>query len=531
MRRTAWLILATLVLALISSFLFTATAIAQESRPDRFIQAAQSFADAALKYGRDTYGPKHTPLFVDGINMETHEPVMWKSRDGHAWALSDLGNQQNFFRTLVGLSALTGDPQYKQAAIEATRYALTNLMEGGLLAWGGHMAYNASEDIIVCAEDKGRVHELKSHYPFYELMWEIDPRATKTLIETMWNGHILDWSNLDFNRHGHPQKMGRLWKSEYKATPVFFWGSGLTFINAGSDLIYAAAMLSKFTGDPEPLVWAKRLAHRYVETRDPKTGMGGYQFSQAASSWCDDVGKIRGDRAVYFFADDFPGHHVVEGTLFPPYGNTPPVRPRICQLLLGEVLGSTGAEFIQWSSEDLTAWGKTAYRATNNTFIPMLTDGTSMEGYVVKKDGYFGPKGRVLTTGKAGAIDFWTYALGYRLTGDAFLGQMAQSIRNANAFEKSANPSALFGFLELYRKTKERAYLTLAERVGDNIVAAGRYHKGWVKFDLEEPLALLHLAAALQDRAQLVPVYYGGSGFFAAAYGNLGHKYDDFLYR
>ena len=518
-------------MAALKAALLASPAMAQEPGPSRFIQAVQAFADVALTYGRDTYGPKRTPLFVDGVNAETHDPVMWKSRDGHPWALSDLGNQQVFFRTLVGLSALTGDPRYKQAAVDATRYALTNLVEKGFLAWGGHMAYNASEDVIVCAEDKGRVHELKCHYPFYELMWEVDPRATQALIENMWNGHVLDWSNLDFNRHGRPQKMGPLWKSEYKGSPVFFWGHGLTFINAGSDLIYAATLLSQFTGDPAPLVWAKRLAHRYVETRDPKTGIGGYQFSQDAGAWCDDVGKIRGDRAQYAYADDFPGHHVVEGTLFPCYGNTPEVQPRICQMLLGEALGTNGAEFVQWAREDLTAWGKSAYRAADNTFIPMLTDGTSLEGFVIKKDGYFGPKGRILTAGKAGAIDFWTYALGYRLTGDEFLGQMTRSILSANAFEKGADPFALFGFLELYRKTQERSHLQSAERVGDNILAAGRYRKGWVKFDRIEPVALLHLAAVLQGRAALIPAYNGGSGFFAAAYADKGHKYDDFLYR
>ena len=525
MRRPAWLALAVLLPAAAPA------APAPEARPERFIEAVRSFADVALQYGRDTYGPKHTPLFVDGIHADTHEPVMWKARDGHAWALSDLGNQQNFFRTLAGLSALSGDPRYKQAAVEATRYALANLVEGGFLAWGGHMAYDATDDIVVCAENKGRVHELKSHYPFYELMWEIDPGATRTLIENMWNGHVLDWSRLDFNRHGHPKEMGRLWKSEYKGTPVFFDGGGLTFINAGSDLFYAAATLSRLGGDPGPLVWAKRLAHRYVETRDPKTGIGGYQFSQDPSAWCDDVGKIRGDRASYFFGADFPGHHVVEGTLFPAYGDTPVVRPRICQMLLGESLGTNGAEFVQWAREDLTAWGRSAYRAADNAFIPMLTDGTSLEGYVVKKDGYFGPKGRVLRAGKAGAIDFWTYALGYRLTDDAFLGQMARSIWNANAFEKSADPSALFGFLELYRKTGDRAELQAAERVGDHILAAGRFRKGWVKFDHVEPLALLHLAAALQGRAALVPAYNGGAGFFAADYADQGNKYDDFLYR
>ena len=518
-------------LVVISLLSHGSLAQAQAPRPDRFIQSVQDFADVALKDGRDTYGPKHTPLFVDGINFETRQPVMWKSKDGHAWVLSDLGNQQVFFRTLTGLSALTGDPKYKQAAVDATRYAFANLMEKGLLAWGGHMAYNASEDVNFAAEDKGRVHELKDHFPFYELMWEVDSNATKSMIENMWNAHILNWTNLDFNRHGVPKKMGLLWKNEYQDTPVFFWGKGLTFINAGSDLIYAAAMLSKFTGNPEPLVWAKHLAYRYVETRDPKTGIGGYQFSQMAGAWCDNVGKIVGDRAQYFYGEDFKGHHVVEGTLFPDYGNTPEVRPRICEMLLGETLGTNGKEFIQWSREDLTAWGKSAYRAKDNTFIPMLTDGTSMEGYVVKKDGYYGPKGRVLTAGKAGAVDFWTYALGYRLTDDDFLGQMTGSIMAANKFEQGSDPSAIFGFLELYRKTKDRSYLQSAERVGNHILATGRYHKGWVKFDREEPLALLHLAAALQDREQLVPAYNGGSGFFAAAYANQGHKYDDFLYR
>ena len=67
--------------------------------------------------------------------------------------------------------------------------------------------------------------------------------------------------------------------------------------------------------------------------------------------------------------------------------------------------------------------------------------------------------------------------------------------------------------------------------MGDNILAAGRYRQGWVKFDLIEPLALLHLAAALQGRESLVPAYNGGAGFFSADYADLGNKYDDFLYR
>ena len=211
-------------------------------------------------------------------------------------------------------------------------------------------------------------------------------------------------------------------------------GKGLTFHNAGSDFYYAAGMLSKLSGTPEPLVWAKRLAYRYVETRDPKTGLGGYQFSQCQSAWCDDVGKIRGDRAQYQYGDDFKGHRVVEGTLFPCYGDTPEVEPQVGRLLLGEQLGDAGRDFTRWVVEELTAWGKSAYRKKDNTFIPMLTDGTSMEGYVCKKDGYFGPKGRVLRAGHPGPAHLWLYAWAFRQSRDAFLWEMARNIAQGNGW-------------------------------------------------------------------------------------------------
>jgi pectate lyase len=532
-----------------------ATALAQSDGSKRYVSAVAEFAGNVLKHGRDTYGPKRTPLFVDGVDVESHEPVKWKATDGREWALSDLGNQQILFRTLSGLSGLTGDGQWRGAAEAATRYALANLMNNGLLAWGGHTAYDATTDVPFWSEDKGTVHELKDHFPYYRMMWELDRGATKTLIETIWNSHILDWGTLDFNRHGTPKKMGPLWKSEYKGGPVFFWGKGLTFLNAASDLIYAAGMLSLLSGDAEPLEWAKRLAHRYVETRNPKTGMGGYQFSQMASAWCDDVGKIRGDRAVYQYGEDFKGHVVYEGTLFPCYGSSPTIPPRMVQMCLGEALGERGKEFVRWTLEELTAMGRSAYRAKDHSWIPMLTDGTSMEGYVIKKEGYFGPKGRVLKAGKAGAAELWAYAMAARLTGDGFMWEMARSIAEGAGWGEIgakagaapsltgragwSDPVALFAMLEMHRATKRPEFLTSAGRVGDAILNE-RFRRGFfvgsekdrfAKFNAVAPLALLHLAAVMEGRSEKVPVYEGGVGFFAAAYGGEGHKYDEFLYR
>jgi pectate lyase len=511
--------------------------VAAAGADDKYLAAVREFSDNVLKHGRDHYGPKPTPLFVDGLDIDTREPARWKNPDGSEWVISNLGNQQILLRILDGVSALTGDARYRDAAAGAVRYALGNLRRGGLLAWGGHMTYDATHATIVWAADKGSVHELKEHYPYYELFWQVDRAATKDLIETIWNSHVLDWSVLDFNRHGSPRARGALWASEYKGGPVFFWGKGLTFVNAGSDLYLAAAMLGKFTGETAPLEWAKRLARRYVETRNPKTGIGGYQFSQTRA-WCDDKGTILGDRAQYQYGDYFPGHLVVEGTLFPTYGGTPGVLPQLCQLHLADVLGKDGAEFGKWAVEELAAWAKSAYRVEDNTFIPMLTDGTSMEGFVIKKDGYFGPKGRVLRAGRAGASHFWAYAMAWRQSGDARMKQMAEGIAKASRLDSAGEAAALFGWLEMYRKSGGAADLETARRVGDNILAA-HFQKGFfvrgpqyvmARFDSLEAFALLHLSAEMQGKSAAVPACFGSGAFYSAPYADRGHTYDSTLY-
>lgn len=94
--------------------------------PNSYLDAVREFADNVLKYGRDTYGPKHTSLFVDGLNVHTHEPVKWMDPDGTRWILPNLASQQNLFRTLDGLSKTTGDSKYRHAAMEAMKYAFCN---------------------------------------------------------------------------------------------------------------------------------------------------------------------------------------------------------------------------------------------------------------------------------------------------------------------------------------------------------------------------------------------------------------------
>ena len=73
---------AKIVLTLMSFAVAVNAHAAEPSDPNqssKYLNAVRTFADNVVKYGRDTYGPKHTPLFVDGLNIHTHEPAKWIS--------------------------------------------------------------------------------------------------------------------------------------------------------------------------------------------------------------------------------------------------------------------------------------------------------------------------------------------------------------------------------------------------------------------------------------------------------------------
>lgn len=533
------LVLSGLSLAAMSHSSVTAAEPAADGA--QYLQAVQRFADVVLREGRDTLGPKQTPLFLDGLEVQTRQPIRWPAKK-ETWVLANLASQQNLLRVLVGLSALTGEPKYRQAATDATRFGLEELRsETGLLYWGGHTSYDALGDKMVTEAGQ---HELKRHYPFYELMWQVDAEKTRRFVEAFWNAHILDWSNLDFNRHGaYKTPLGKVWDNDYRGGPVFFPSRGLTFVNTGSDLFRAGAMLHKFTGQPGPQVWAKRLAHRYVETRHPKTGLGGYVFSCYGP----------GDRAMLQFGPEF-GDRVKEGTLLDSLrAPTKFAHVTLCQLMIGEMLGKEGREFMQWGLDDLKALGRHAYDRGNNTILPMITDGTRLTTQDVKRSGYYSAPCFVPLPADPRFLR--AYALAWRLTGDRFCWEMIRSIAKGNGLgDLSAEPGgkpainmetscadadALHALLELHQKSKHPGYLRLACKVGDNILARrvsndlfveGKEFR-FTRLDRREPLALLHLVAVLRKQSGVVPADWGGEPNFGCTYGNAGRKYDsDVIY-
>lgn len=514
-----------------------APAGAEGPPPERFLAAVVTYADHVLTHGRDSYGATHTPLFVDGLHVDTRDPVKWRHK-GQTWIMSNLASQQNLFRVLAALSEITRDAKYRQAAVDAIAYTFDNLQyDNGLLPWGGHASYDALGERIV---GEGR-HELEQTYPYYELMWQVNPEGVRRFVEGAWSTHVLDWARLDFDRHASFRTTREMspWERDYAGSDLPFVGKGQTFMMAGTDLAQAAAMLSLLSGDERPLPWSKRLLERYVDARHPETGLGATNFTTKT-----DPCRMH---------KQFPqfGGRFTEATVTDLYFS----RYRHCaisQLRMGEMLGDRGKEFVQWAREDLTARARHGYDKETNSFGAMLIDGTKLSPSDRINDGYVAV--RWLEKRKADGLNFLAYALAWRLTGDPLmldmtrvigtnlgLGDLAVAAGNAPSPgqpTESDDPLLIFGLLEIYDATKERAYLELARRVGANVLR-NRFHNGffvatkahlYCRFDDPTALALLHLHAALQG-GKRPPKHWGGESYFYCIYDEHGRSLDrDVIY-
>lgn len=557
-----------LLLALLfssSHVLFGANAAEEEvsARDKRRFNIVVRFADQALRDASDRW--RHTPLLANGIHLATKDQLIWRFPSGQEAVISDMSVQQNFFRLLTGLTNLTGDPHFKNAAKASIAYHFDKLQDpSGLLQWGGHRFVDLRTTHYVGPSEKEQVHELKNAFPYYELMYETNPAATVRFIEGFWNAHVYDWRTLEISRHGsYGRPRSELWKSRFDDPPPFIKTKGLSFLDAGNDLIYSAALLYKLSGDEGALRWAKLLASRYVKARDAKTGLGAYQYTQPLRTRTptDDADTFSwyGDRASRQFGPEY-GERALEGTmLLRSHAVTLYSGNALMQLELVQSLGEPAKEFLEWTHTGLLAFVRHAYDPSAKRLRPMLTDGTDLSNVRLPRDGYYGKKGTLLAPYAPSEDFLLSYARAFLVTGDGELWAFARDIASSlglgdlgaepgkdarpNLRTKHSGPRALFAILDLYERTRDQAYLALARRIGDNIVE-GKIKDGYfvasqrqeyANIDALEPYALAALEAAIRGQPEKVPLFINGSGFIAGEYkfadGTVRSIDDELLYR
>ena len=515
-----------------------AAAPAAQPAGDPYLAAVRCFADTVLTHGRDDYGKQSTPLFADGLHVETLEPARWQNR-GETWVLSNFASQQPLLRLLDGLTALDGEPKYRQAAHEAARYALKHLQApNGLLYWGGHLAWDLEGERPVGQGTD--THELKGHQPYYALMWRVDPQATGRLIEAIWAGHVLDWSLLDYNRHASVTKPVRpQWDHQFNediGVPFPAKGGNLSFANVTPPLLHGGTMLAVLADHRDALRWTRRLLYRWQQGKDPTTGLCGGQLSYRKQ-----------DRAQEALGHVHPT--INEAKIVASYHQTCRYHQLpLAQMQAGEALvaaggprAEVGRELIRWASEDLLTYARRSYDPATGKFIAMMTDGTPIQ-WRKSRTGYYVPES--FAPVKPDGIILWGYATAYRLTGERGHWQMARAIAKGLDLGDLGEPDGpralrldgevgnwrvIYALLELHRATGDRELLQLACRVGQRVVKMQtesglfpRPKRTFARTGDEAPLALLHLAAAIQGkRSRLPPAVYDSRFFHCEYHGEL----------
>ena len=507
----------------------------EELDSEKYLNAVQTFSYTVIEKGLDTYGSKHTPLFVDGLHAKSLKPVIWK-KDGQSWVLSNFASQQPLIRTLDGLSSLTGDSQYRQAAVDATRYALKHLQSpNGLLYWGGHLAWDLEQERPV--GQYAGIHEVKGHQPYYHFMWEVDPKSAHRLMEAIWATHILDWNRLDYNRHANTEKPAEpKWNHKFDdniEVPFPAKGSNLSFANVTPPLMHSGTMLAVLGQEKDALRWTRRLTYRWQQGKHPKTGLCGGQLSYRKHDRAQDAlghihPSINEAKIVASYHQTSRYHHL------------PLVQMQAGETLLkaGDKYADVACEFIAWALEDLRIYARRSYNTDKGQFIALMIDGTPLKWQEAKK-GYYIPES-FAPRNPDGAL-LWGYAMAYRLSEDEahwkMVRQLAQSMgigdiglptgkKQALNFDTvRADWRMIYVLLELYRAGGDRSMLRLACRIADNLLKLQketglfpRPGREYARTGDEIPLALLHLVAVLEGRSDKMPQPIFDSRFFHCEY-------------
>lgn len=508
------------------------------------------YADTILNRYRDQW--HGTPLFFDGCNTFTGEPVTWRNVDGTEWVLSNLASQQNLFRFLTALTTLTGEQKYKQAAKDAIAWHFEHADSSGLVHWGGHCFLDLKTLKVVGPENKNRYHELKHHCPFYELMHEVDPAATARMIKAIWNCHVTDWNIMQMSRHGEYGQTfdeSTIWdRPKNQALEPLREMVGLSFVNIGNDLIFAAGMQYRLNGDDKALGWGEFLMRQYVNSRHPQTRLGVYQYNRplktaeppadendprytfsffgdrAQRQFGLEYGEVAKEAWVLFKMDD-EALNGPEGI----YGDC-----AYAQTTLARELGAAGKQMLDWTTEGMEAWAHYAYDPASNEIKPMFADGRDLTGQVIPRYGYYGKQGTPIVRRPLPPHVFLAYVTNWAvgrseklwpvmcaMAKNFELGDWNAAKPAVNLATPAADAVFLYAALEMYRATGLPAYLDLACVIGDNLFRA-HAHRGmftpsekhvFCRFDDVEALALVTLIGTLQGKAAEMPVYRGRGGY------------------
>jgi len=293
-------------------------------------------------------------------------------------------------------------------------------------------------------------------------------------------------------------------------------GGNLSFVNVTPPLLHSAVTLAVLDKNPDVLKWARRLVERWQQGRHPETGLCGGQLSYREHDRAKDAlghvhPEINEAKIVASYHQISRYHHL-------------PLAQMQAAVTLTEAGGEyaeVGHEFLRWASDDLKTYAQRCYDPEEGHFVAVMTDGTPLR-WNEARTGYYVPES--FAPQKPDGFLFWGYAMAYRLTKDEEHWGMVREIADQSGLGDLSQPAEkhldttcsdwriIYALLELHGATGDDRFVHFACRVADNILKmqapAGlfpRSGRDFARTGDEAPLAILHLAAAIEGKQALMP--------------------------
>lgn len=279
---------------------------AQSKSPEENeLQYVLKFVDNLLKYGKDTYGTKNTPMWASVIDVNSCTvpirnvpPTKGIRPHDRAVGGSNLYHDVTTLKVFDVLTQITGNGKYRDAAHAYSKsfLELAQNPSTGLLGWGEHLYYNFYVDTVMIGENRildprqyfQYPHELLAWTPPWAIFWEMDNEKTHKAIDGLkfhYNGP--DPKVYLFNRHA-------VWNKPVYQTEIMPW------IKHAALFSYSFAFLFDKTNEPKWNKWSEDAGMLYWNLRNKETNLvfGCYYHPRE-----EDAGKLPsiGGTALYSY--------------------------------------------------------------------------------------------------------------------------------------------------------------------------------------------------------------------------------------
>jgi len=180
---------------------------------DEYLKAVQLYADTMIEYGRDRYGPVHSPLFAATLDSEKLElfpqrppSIKGVREEDRSTAGANPLHDENLYQVLYALSEITGNQKYAKAADDALAWFFHNSQSPttGLLAWGEHLSWLFRQE----RPHPSDRHEFSRRWVLWDINFRLAPEASLRFALGLWEHQVADQRDANFSRHARYSSHG-----------------------------------------------------------------------------------------------------------------------------------------------------------------------------------------------------------------------------------------------------------------------------------------------------------------------------------